>query len=219
MWRYQRIWDDQPLMMKSIRRTIDRIDQFIWANCNDLTSWAKLVIMVSKGNHPQMAASFRLANDNSLPRFMYSISINLFFFPICVLQNQLCGWLPNIYDHAKPGKLFSLKPAVGHKQKAVTDPNLLLNSKIGLKNQFGQCLPITITVITTINEWWLIVKTFFLRLSFTYCGLAWIITIYKWMIEVLYPHGLMVTPFGKWTPHTRWFSNRLAIVSDSYFTL
>ena len=42
---------------------------YIWVNYNDLTT-TSLEIMVSKGNHPQMAARFRLVKYYNLPRFM-----------------------------------------------------------------------------------------------------------------------------------------------------
>ena len=40
---------------------------YFWVNYNDLTT-TSLEIMVSKGNHPQMAARFRLVNYDNLPR-------------------------------------------------------------------------------------------------------------------------------------------------------
>ena len=39
-------------------------------NYNDLTVLPKPGIMVNKGNHPKMAASFRLVNHYNLPRKM-----------------------------------------------------------------------------------------------------------------------------------------------------
>ena len=39
-----------------------------WVNYNELTA-TSLEIMVSKGNHPQMAARFRLVNYYNLPRW------------------------------------------------------------------------------------------------------------------------------------------------------
>ena len=44
---------------------------YIWVNYNDLTA-TSLGIMVSKGNHPQMAARFRLVKYYDLPRYMES---------------------------------------------------------------------------------------------------------------------------------------------------
>ena len=41
---------------------------WFWVNYNALTT-SSLEIMVSKGNHPQMAARFRLVNYNNLPRW------------------------------------------------------------------------------------------------------------------------------------------------------
>ena len=41
---------------------------FFWVNYNELTA-SSLEIIVSKGNHPQMAARFRLVNYCNLPRF------------------------------------------------------------------------------------------------------------------------------------------------------
>ena len=46
-----------------------RIEPLIWVNYNDLTA-TSLEIIVSKGNHPQMAARFRLVNYYNLPRLM-----------------------------------------------------------------------------------------------------------------------------------------------------
>ena len=43
---------------------------YIWVNYYDLTA-TSLEIMVSKGNHPQMAARFRLVNYYNLPRDIY----------------------------------------------------------------------------------------------------------------------------------------------------
>ena len=43
---------------------------YIWVNYNELTA-SSLEIMVSKGNHPQMAARFRLVNYYNLPRYIY----------------------------------------------------------------------------------------------------------------------------------------------------
>ena len=40
----------------------------IWVNYNDLTVLPNPGNMVSKGNHPQMAARLRLVNYCSLPR-------------------------------------------------------------------------------------------------------------------------------------------------------
>ena len=39
---------------------------YIWVNYNNLTT-TSLEIMVSKGNHPQMAARFRLVKYYNLP--------------------------------------------------------------------------------------------------------------------------------------------------------
>ena len=45
----------------------------IWVNYNELTT-SSLEIMVSKGNHPQMAARFRLVKYYNLPRILESYS-------------------------------------------------------------------------------------------------------------------------------------------------
>jgi hypothetical protein len=42
----------------------------IWGNYNDRTLRPKPGIMVNKGNHPQMAARFRLVKYYNLPRSM-----------------------------------------------------------------------------------------------------------------------------------------------------
>ena len=47
----------------------------IWVNYNDLTVRPSPGIMVSKGNHPQMAARFRLVNYYNLPRFIVDFPI------------------------------------------------------------------------------------------------------------------------------------------------
>ena len=44
---------------------------YIWVNCNDLTSRPSPGIMVSKGNHPQVAQQFRLVNYYNLPIYIY----------------------------------------------------------------------------------------------------------------------------------------------------
>ena len=54
---------------------------FIWVNYNELTT-SSLEIIVSKGNHPQMAQQFRWVNYYNLPRFM-------------PLLWGYCGWLRN----------------------------------------------------------------------------------------------------------------------------
>ena len=43
----------------------------IWANYNGLTVLPNPGIMVNKGNHPKMAASFRLVNYYNLPIHTY----------------------------------------------------------------------------------------------------------------------------------------------------
>ena len=43
---------------------------YVWVNYNELTT-SSLEIIVSKGNHPQMAARFRLVNYYNLPRYVY----------------------------------------------------------------------------------------------------------------------------------------------------
>ena len=44
----------------------------VWVNYNELTM-SSLEIIVSKGNHPQMAARFRLVNYYNLPRMVWNI--------------------------------------------------------------------------------------------------------------------------------------------------
>ena len=48
---------------------LSRSDHAIWVNYNELTT-SSLEIIVSKGNHPQMAARFRLVNYYNLPRYI-----------------------------------------------------------------------------------------------------------------------------------------------------
>ena len=49
---------------------------YIWLNYNELTT-SSLEIIVSKGNHPQMAARFRLVNYYNLPRYMFLLVVCL----------------------------------------------------------------------------------------------------------------------------------------------
>ena len=48
------------------------IDHIFWVNYNELTT-SSLEIIVSKGNHPQMAKLFRLVNYYNLPRYLGDI--------------------------------------------------------------------------------------------------------------------------------------------------
>ena len=62
----------------------------VWVNYNELTT-SLLEIIVSKGNHPQMAELFRLVNYYNLPR-------NPLCFPMvfCFISQKavlMCGWL------------------------------------------------------------------------------------------------------------------------------
>ena len=56
------IWMVELLMVNGI----------FWVNCNDLTA-TSLGIMVNKGNHPQMAARFRLVKYSNLPRILLMV--------------------------------------------------------------------------------------------------------------------------------------------------
>ena len=53
---------------------------YIWANYNDLTT-TSLEIIVSKGNHPQMAQQFRLVNYYNLPRYIVILLLNMLQLP------------------------------------------------------------------------------------------------------------------------------------------
>ena len=61
---------------------------FDWVNYNERT----LEIMVSKGNHPQMAELFRLVNYYNLPRFDHGTLLNKDFWlhPRRMQQEKLC---------------------------------------------------------------------------------------------------------------------------------
>ena len=48
---------------------------YVWANYNDLTVLPNPGIMVNKGNHPKMAARFRLVKDHKLPRYVTDVYI------------------------------------------------------------------------------------------------------------------------------------------------
>ena len=77
---------------------------YIWANYNDLTVLPNPGIMVNKGNHPKMAARFRLVKDHKLPRYVtddlcmyvYIYMIHLYFqlrgllnLGVCICQFAL----------------------------------------------------------------------------------------------------------------------------------
>ena len=52
----------------------------IWVNYNDRTLFSLTIIIVSKGNHPQMAALFRLVKYYNLPRYTYIIYIHIWMY-------------------------------------------------------------------------------------------------------------------------------------------
>ena len=57
LWRFDFVrcfWDFQPRPEKSAGFPVFQKKTLVWANYNDLTA-TSLEIMVSKGNHPQMA--------------------------------------------------------------------------------------------------------------------------------------------------------------------
>ena len=62
-----------------ISHVAHKTDHRIWVNYNDLTT-TSLEIMVSKGNHPQMAARFRLVKYYNLPRLTHKTIQNSYFF-------------------------------------------------------------------------------------------------------------------------------------------
>ena len=70
------------------RRITQGYVETIWVNYNELTT-SSLEIIVSKGNHPQMAARFRLVNYYNLPRYVETIwelprsEINLIVVLLC----------------------------------------------------------------------------------------------------------------------------------------
>ena len=74
----------------------------IWANYNDLTA-TSLGIMVTKGNHPQMALRFRLVKYYNLPRTMIKSSIDEPFSIAVWYSATSWGW-----------SLWSLQPMYGY---------------------------------------------------------------------------------------------------------
>ena len=56
---------------------------YIWVNYNDLTT-TSLEIMVSKGNHPQMAQQFRLVKYYNLPIYIYTLYIYILYIYIYI---------------------------------------------------------------------------------------------------------------------------------------
>ena len=68
------------------------VPHYVWVNYNELTT-SSLEIMVSKGNHPQMAARFRLVNYYNLPRLCW-LKLALFSIRWTSKQSWITSWGP-----------------------------------------------------------------------------------------------------------------------------
>ena len=73
-WWFSHVFPAKPPILQSFVR-------WFWVNYNELTT-SSLEIIVSKGNHPQMAQLFRLVNYYNLPRWLLaSFFVTIFVFP------------------------------------------------------------------------------------------------------------------------------------------
>ena len=77
-WRY--LPYIRPIFQAYVREyPPKKLAKHIWVNYNELTT-SSLEIIVSKGNHPQMAEQFRLVNYYNLPRHIYHPFGNTIYF-------------------------------------------------------------------------------------------------------------------------------------------